>query len=255
MPLISMEEPKKSLLFCDEVIDVDPQKILQGSVFVPIEQLTPNKILFSFECAKMVFKDIGRCTYDNGRSFLSLSQALPVILGPDDKIIVLAGHHRIKASLYGQAETVPVHVVADYSGLNTEQFIDTLLDNELMYPYDFYGNRLQLEEMSWDRMENDSNIYFITLCCLPSQYNPSPINSSYLLGILQGNGYNVSVAKLKMARLLREQGFTYEEKIWENSPGPKIISSAAYSLKKRKDQSIPGVKVYRKTYKRKRLNT
>lgn len=256
-PLLCMEE--KSLLWCNEELDSAFASLAleQGPLYVYIDRLTPGQKRYSYKNVDIklseLLKDGKR--YDNGKSILSVSKAVPVALGPDNLIVTIDGHHEIMGSLFNCNISIPVKIKYDYRQLSKDDFYQKLLQEGLIYPYDTDGNKYTFEEMTWHCMQNDPNRLFIALCCWRLKTSSTPLKegksraeagsyaTKYPLWIkTEDQKDEVPFIEFKAGDILRREGFVYAEEKYGLAPDEDSVEKARTILRKNlQDPSIKGL--------------
>jgi hypothetical protein len=119
--------------------------------------------------------------------------------------VVVDGHHHCRLSLAFGGSSIPVKILADFSHLSKQQFLDVAEAKELIYPYDVYGNRVSLPTRFED-LVNDPNRYFATLCKRSSNLK----GNEYPIWIKKGK--ELPFIELKIAKALWKAGMVYEDR-------------------------------------------
>lgn len=139
-----------------------------SKLYVPITILSPGQLRFTQQNvdtkAKKLMKSKG--IHDNGKSSLSLNDAVPVILGPDNLLILVDSHHELLAAKTIGDETAPIEVKDDLSNLSKEEFFKVAKEKNYIYPFDKIGNEVSMPDQGWfkwDLMEDDPNRLFASL--------------------------------------------------------------------------------------------
>ncbi|GAB4234930.1 MAG: hypothetical protein Tsb0021_14350 [Chlamydiales bacterium] len=99
--------------------------------------------------------------HHHSSSLFPLSKSLPVVNGPYGFVLVDGHHHFLENQKLG-GTTIPVKVIADYSRLSLEEFLNIAEEKGFIHPYDVYGNRVHLP-LSFSELQNDPNRFFAAL--------------------------------------------------------------------------------------------
>ncbi|MEK6554232.1 MAG: ParB-like protein, partial [Bdellovibrionota bacterium] len=141
-----------------------PPEVLKASQ----QEFTFIKILKEIGDAAETYRteydmDAGQFTFafDNGRSALPVQKAAIGILHRG-KIYLLDGHHKVMISLYMNAETLPVHVIDDWSDLSPQKFRERMIERRYAYPLDKNGEPMS-RFYDFDELTDNPNLYLARL--------------------------------------------------------------------------------------------
>jgi hypothetical protein len=125
-------------------MDALPKLALGDIAYVAMASLFPgqNGISYKGLCLHIAAKspngiDLPAKNHDNARAVVALKSAKQAILGPDNQIVLLDGHHTYITSMLAGAETFPIMVVEDLSHLPDYEFWQTLIAQEKVYFADY----------------------------------------------------------------------------------------------------------------------
>lgn len=168
--------------------------------------------------------------YNNTTSIFPENNALPVVKGPEGLILV-DGHHDVRASLALGATHVPVKIVADLSNLGIEEFWKIAEEKGYVYPY-AKGGAYRRPSKDFNEMEDDSNRYFAAIAarkCLDERTdNAKTIGADYPLWIKVGK--DIPFIEFRIADALYKNGFTYDL-AEQHQPSRETIDRAREILK------------------------
>lgn len=195
----------------------------QKPIYVELSEVFPAQVRYSNlnvldKIAK--FKADGdadckdtQCTfkYDNGKSLLAESDALPVVKAPFGYVL-LDGHHDTISSLRMGAKTIPIIVKKDLSHLNEQAFWEASAKEGMTYPYAI-GGKWQIPGKSFDDLVNDPNRYFVAIavrkCKSPTEAAAKTRGYEYPLWVKVGT--DKPFIEFEISDLLHNHGFTYDE--------------------------------------------
>jgi hypothetical protein len=183
--------------------------------------------------------------YRNGTTIFTENNALPVVRSPQGLILV-DGHHDVRASIALGATEVPIKIIADLSGLSLEEFWRVAEEKGYVYPY-AKGGIYRRPARSFMDMEDDSNRYFAAITarkCLDSRTeNAHSIGADYPLWIKVGK--DIPFIEFKIADTLYEHGFIYDLNE-QNTPSDETIEKARAILTA---HTVPGLRLVKsRTY-------
>lgn len=148
--------------------------------------------------------------YNNNTSIFHENSALPVVQGPEG-LILIDGHHDVRASLALGATHVPVKLVADLSSLGAEEFWKIAEEKGYVYPY-AKGGAYQRPSQDFNEMTDDSNRYFAAITarkCLDERTDvANTIGAEYPLWIKVGK--DIPFIEFRIADVLYKNGFSYD---------------------------------------------
>ncbi|MDF2966029.1 MAG: putative ParB-like nuclease [Rickettsiaceae bacterium] len=140
-------------------------------VFVNIEWLKPTQLRkSSINVANKLARSKG-IIFDDGKSMLSLSDAVPVFKGFDGYLYLIDGHHNVLASIESKAKTIPVLIHDDLSDLNEDKFWEVAIAKNYAYLKDSNGE-VKSPPKSFHDLVEDPLIYFAAISafkCTPGQ--------------------------------------------------------------------------------------
>lgn len=164
--------------------------------------------------------------YNNNTSIFHENSALPVVKGPEGLILV-DGHHDVRASLALGATHVPVKIVADLSNLSQEEFWKIAEEKGYVYPY-AQGGAYQRPSKDFNEMTDDANRYFAAITarkCLDERTdNTNTIGADYPLWIKVGK--DIPFIEFRIADALYQNRFTYNLAEEQNNPTWESVEQA-----------------------------
>lgn len=169
--------------------------------------------------------------YNNNTSIFHENSALPVVKGPEG-LVLIDGHHDVRASLELGATYVPVKIVADLSALSVEEFWKVAEEKGYVYPY-AKGGSYRRPSKDFNEMEDDSNRYFAAITarkCLDERTdNTNTIGADYPLWVKVGK--DIPFIEFRIADALYQNGFTYNLAEEQNNPTGESVEQAREILK------------------------
>ncbi|MCC2646812.1 MAG: chromosome partitioning protein ParB [Rickettsiaceae bacterium] len=144
-------------------------------IFVSLDWLRPTQIRkSSVSVANKLAKSKG-INYNDGKSMLSIGEAIPVFKGHDGYLYLIDGHHSVLASIEAKAKTIPVLILDDLSDLEEEKFWEAAVAKNYAYLKDMNGN-IHAPPKTFSDLLEDSLKYFASITafkCQPGQ----PLNA------------------------------------------------------------------------------
>lgn len=138
-----------------------------SKTYISIALLSPGQIRFTQANVQTKAAKLSRSKghYDNGNSSIEITNAIPVVLGPDNLIVLVDSHHEYLAAQKIGDTTVPVRVIDDLHDLNRSDFFERAQANNYIYPFGFMGDLIPMPATgwySWHQMQDDPNRLFAT---------------------------------------------------------------------------------------------
>lgn len=202
--------------------------------YISLDLLSPGQLRYTTQNVQTKAKKQLKTHFyfDNGQSSLNISDAIPVILGPNNLIILVDSHHEYLASRSIGDTTVPIIVKDDLSRLSREEFYTVAQDKNYIYPYDILGKKIPLASTGWYKwsdMVDDPNRLFASLSalkCTGDNCTKDP-NASEIphhpLWIKQLNKkFELAFIEFKIATALYEAGLEYDYN-WGTNPNSKKL--------------------------------
>jgi len=143
--------------------------------------------------------------HDEGRSWLKLEEAIPVVKAPFGFISV-DGHHDILANFELGGTTVPVREIADLSHCSIEEFWRKAEENGWAYLHAFGGEKTEPIKRFQD-LADDSNRRFAGLVGRKYYTNGSSWGADYPIWIKQER--DIPFIEFKIADALWSAGLVY----------------------------------------------
>ncbi len=143
--------------------------------------------------------------HDGGKSFLSLTDCLPVVKAPFG-FIPADGHHDIRASIDLGAESVPVRIIADLSHLSYSEFWLQAEEEGWAYLYDANGNKTAPVERFED-LRDDPNREFANLTARKYALDGSSRGAEFPLWIKHDR--DIPFIEFKIGDALRKKGLVF----------------------------------------------
>lgn len=202
--------------------------------YVNIELLSPGQLRYTIQNvqtkAKKSQKTLHR--FDNKRSSLAIGRAIPVILGPDNLIVLVNNYHEYLAAKSLEDLTIPIEVKDDLRTLSRREFYNTAQSKNYIYPYDKMVNEIQLPKKgwyTWEQLKDDPNRLFASLTalkCTGDECTKDPNASElphYPLWIKQlEKKFELAFIEFKIATLLYQAGLYYDYEWGLNPNSPQI---------------------------------
>jgi hypothetical protein len=200
-----------------------------SKMYVPIVLLSPGQIRFTQTNLDTKAAKLSRSKrqYDNGNSSIEAINPIPVVLGPDNLIVLVDSHHECMAAQKVGDTTVPVQVVDDLRHLNRLAFFKEAQANNYIYPFDFMGDLMPMPETgwyTWNQMQDDPNRLFAAFTawkCSNGKWAKDPNatqDPTYPLWIKKAHEkVKIAFIEFKMATALYQAGLRYDY-AWGTNP-------------------------------------
>ncbi len=185
--------------------------------FVKIKEIHPGQSRFSQENVdekvkkfikdgNVILKKEGpQFKYSNNRSVLPKKEALPVVNSPVG-LLLIDGHHHVKASLQVGAKIVPVKIIEDMSRLTEAEFWKVAEQKGWIYPVDLQGKWV-IPPKNFSQLENDPNRYFASITALKISKKGKKSGPDHPLWIKQGK--DTPFIEFKIADAMYRKGLLY----------------------------------------------
>jgi hypothetical protein len=125
-----------------------------------IKDLKPTQISVGMQQVRVKAAKLDKMTKNERRLFLE-TRPVPCIKGPEGALYIIDHHHLCCAANAIGEKKINITVLQDWSQLSDETFWQSMYDNNYLWPYDEYGNRIELAKMalmlprSIELMKND----------------------------------------------------------------------------------------------------
>jgi hypothetical protein len=139
-----------------EVLKASQQEFTFIKITDEIQEVT-EKFRTEYDAKTKTFK----FAFDQGRSALPTQKAAIGILHRG-KIYLVDGHHKVLLSLYLNAETIPVHVLEDWSDFSPLEFRKKMIEQGYAYAYDKNGDPID-RFSDFDEMKDNPNLFLSRL--------------------------------------------------------------------------------------------
>lgn len=203
--------------------------------YVSITILSPGQLRYTVQNVQTKAKKLQHThsCFDNGKSSLNSANPIPVILGPDDLVIVVDNHHEYLAAESLGDQTIPIEVKDDLSALTREKFYSTAKLKNYIYPYDKMGNEVPLPKKSgytWHQLKDDPNRLFASLtawkrtgteCTKDPNASEMPVNPLWIKDL--SKKFESAFIEFKIATILYQAGLCYDYS-WGLNPNLKEIA-------------------------------
>ncbi len=210
--------------------------VIDSKMYIPIALLSPGQIRFTQANVdtKAVKLSRSKGHYDNGNSSIEAINPIPVVLGPDNLIILVDSHHECLAAQKIGDTTAPVLVVDDLRHLNRLAFFKQAQANNYIYPFDFMGDLIPMPETgwyTWSQMQDDPNRLFAAFtawkCGNNGKWAKDPNatqDPAYPLWIKKAHEkVKIAFIEFKMATVLYQAGLRYDY-AWGTNPNDERVA-------------------------------
>lgn len=114
---------------------------------IHLSELRPTQIAVGMQQVRKKADKLSRMFKNERRVFLE-ARPVPCIKGPDDNLYIIDHHHLCRAAQMVGEKKVFVKIVQDWSNFEEEStFWKAMYDQNYIWPYDEYGNRVELSVM------------------------------------------------------------------------------------------------------------
>ncbi len=215
---------------------------------IPLKNLTPgqNEISIDNVLAKLrTVKEKWNLRWDNkqngwklnhnsGKSLLPRKEALTTVLGPENIIVIVDGHHHAFMSLYVGAETVPAIIIEKWDKLTPIEFWKKLQhDGRVMLSQS--PAQLSSRAPDFTKMKDNPNRYFASL--LASRAELRYDNGKIAVKNVRGNANGcwiklnegVPFVEFHIADILTQAGLEYDSK-WGTEIPKEMAEKARTAL-------------------------
>lgn len=203
--------------------------------YVSITILSPGQLRYTVQNVQTKAKKLQQThsCFDDGRSSLNSANPIPVILGPDDLVIVVDNHHEYLAAESLGDQTIPIEVKDDLSTLTREKFYSTAKLKNYIYPYDKMGNEVPLPKKGWHnwyQLKDDPNRLFASLtawkrtgteCTKDPNASETPINPLWVKDL--NRKFESAFIEFKIATVLYQAGLCYDYS-WGLNPNSEELT-------------------------------
>lgn len=223
--------PLNFLLFSLTLLSHTLYKDFNG--YVAIEKLSPGQLRYISPRVDAIVTRLQLASkkFNKHTSSFKLTQSIPVILGPDNLIIVVDNHQTYLAAKKLGDTTIPIKVIDNLSTISARTFYEKAIECHYIYPYDNYGNKIHPflhEWYSWDLMQDDPNLFFVYLTgwyYLETKYMKNldatafPLHPLWVKDI---NNAQLAFIEFKIATLLYQAGL-YFNYAWGTNPNSPAL--------------------------------
>jgi hypothetical protein len=125
-----------------------------------IDALKPTQISVGMQQVRVKAAKLDKMSKNERRSFLEM-RPVPCIKGPEEALYIIDHHHLCCAAKAIGEKKIFVTIIQDWSQLSENVFWQSMYDHHYLWPYDEYGNRIELAKMalmlprSIELMKND----------------------------------------------------------------------------------------------------
>lgn len=198
-------------------------------VYLAMQMITPGQLRISSKRVAEKFASSqkkGGLRFDNGKSALDISEALPVIKAPFGYVLV-DGHHEFMANRALEGTTVPVKLVDDLSA-SGDTFWDVAFEKGYVYP--FTVKREKKIPVNFDQLEDDPNRFFAGViiarkCAKEGQSANDTIGAEFPVWIKIGK--DIPFIEFMIADALSKAGITYDYRMGDLPPQEFIEKARA----------------------------
>jgi len=238
--------------------------VLYSMEYVSLDCVKPGQLRYTQANVASKAKRLGRTArrFDNGKSSIDKSGALPVIKSVVGFILV-DGHHHFLAAKQMRDKTVPVRCIADLSDLTIAELYHYAFKNNYIYPVTLQGQMVDVPTsgwFEWEDMQDDPNRLFASLTALKCAKDSSgkiiafrdpnaAADPQYPLWVKRTwNKIENAFIEFKIADALYRAGLTYAYSMGTNPNDPLL---AAFIEKARKALFDNPIQVLELLYPRK----
>jgi hypothetical protein len=106
----------------------------------PIKSLFPTQLTVGMLEVEVKRKRLAALSPEEREAFL-LAHAMPVVIGPEDKLYITDHHHLARAALEARVKTACFSVEADFSSMRPKRFWALMEERSWVHPLDQNGVR------------------------------------------------------------------------------------------------------------------
>lgn len=203
--------------------------------YVDIGILLPGQLRYTLPNVKTKAQKLLKTSkhFNNRQSSLDLSNAIPVILGPHNMVIVVDSHHEYLAAQMVNDTTVPIEIKDDLRNLNKKSFYQAAKALNYIYPYDLLGHEVYPPKhgwYQWKTMQDDPNRLYASItawkcnadlkCTKDPNASELPLHPLWIKHL--DRKFELAFIEFKIATILYQAGLHYKYE-WGVNPNAQHL--------------------------------